>query len=90
MALYVIRRTALGLTVCQLPSCDLSEILPTPLYDVYVIGTEECERSIGKSVVFPSKVLFSSGLNLNSYDCVAGKMGSQVMSSNGKWLCSRR
>ena len=40
----------------QLPEIDLSPLIPVDKYDIYVIGTEECERSIGQSLIFSSKV----------------------------------
>lgn len=41
---------------------DLSDFIPTEKYDIYVIGTEECSRSIQASVILPSKAKWVAAL----------------------------
>jgi len=51
----LVRVQAPTLVHLQPAPADLSPLLPVNRYHVYAIGSQECERPIAQSVVFPSK-----------------------------------
>lgn len=44
------------------PRKELEKFIPSDTFDIYVIGTEECEQSIGMAVLFSSKAKWTAAL----------------------------
>lgn len=68
------RRPCVPFLLLQPTSDDLTPLLPPNRYHIYAIGTQECERPIASSMIFPSKERWEKQLSASfgaSYFTVA-------------------